>query len=200
MYKIYALFDLTQLNTCMLESYMRYLPPERQAKTLCFRKEIDKKNCIMAYLLLQYGLYKEYGIRTVKLSYGHTGKPYLPDYPNIHFNISHCPQGCICAISDLPVGIDIQDVRPFSLSIAERCCSDAELQLLKLSADPASEFTRIWTMKESYLKMKGTGIADDLSAVDTTNLRNKIKTFTNNGCYISVTSADFFQEDSICMN
>ena len=200
MYKIYALFDLTQLNTCVLESYIRYLPPDRKAKALRFRKEIDKKNCILAYLLLQYGLYKEYGIRTVKLSYTHTGKPYLPDYPNIHFNISHCSQGCICAISDLPVGIDIQDVRPFSLPIAKRGCSDAELQLLKLSTDPASEFTRIWTMKESYLKMTGPGIAVDLRTVDTTKLQDKIKTFEINDCYISVASAELFPEEEICLN
>lgn len=199
MYNIYALFDLEQLDTSTLECYIRYLPQERQSKALRFRKEVDKKNCVMAYLLLLYGLYKDYGIREPNLSYSHTGKPYLSDYPDIHFNISHCPQGCICVISDLPVGVDIQDVRPFSQAIAEYCCSDAELQLLKQSADPALEFTRKWAMKESYLKMTGAGITDDLRTVDTTKLTEKIHTFTNNGCYIAIASADFFQEESICM-
>lgn len=199
MYQIYACFDLTKLDTCMLEFYMQYLPPERQSKALCFRKEIDKKNCVMAYLLLRYGLYKDYGIRTVRLSYRHTGKLYLSDHPNIHFSISHCPRGCICAISDSPIGIDIQDIHPFSWSIADHCCSAEEKQFLRECNDPAAEFTKIWTMKESYLKMKGTGITVDLCTVDTTKLRDKIKTIAINDCYISVATAESFQEEEICL-
>lgn len=199
MYEIYAFFNLEKFDQSTLEYFKRYLPPERKAKVRRYRREIDRKNCVISYLLLLHGLYTNYGIRNPRLSYCRNGKPFFPDFPNIHFNISHCPQGCICGISDSPIGVDIQDVRSFSQSIAERCCSKDELIVLNHSNEPASEFTRMWAMKESYLKMKGTGIIDDLRIVDTTKLSDRIKTFIYNDCYIAVASADFFQEESICM-
>lgn len=46
------------------------------------------------YLLLRYGLRKEYGINeNVVLSEGSCGKPYLSNYPFVHFNLSHCDKG-----------------------------------------------------------------------------------------------------------
>ena len=195
MYKIYVITDIEPMDFSILESFMQHLPPEKRAMLLRFRRSIDRKNCVLSFFILQYALYKNYDIHSFTLSNGANGKPYLSDYPHIHFNISHCDCGCICAIADSPIGIDIQDMRPFSWSIANHCCSAEEKQLLRECSDPASEFTKIWTIKESYLKMKGTGIAVDLCTVDTTKLRNRIKTFEINGCYISVASAESFPEE-----
>lgn len=192
MFKLYTLFHENEIPPLTLERYMRLLPPERKAKAQRFRKAIDRTNCVLGYLLLQYGLYQNYGIYNPIITYQTFGKPYLYDYPDIHFNISHCSRGCICAISDVPVGIDIQEIRPFSCSIAEHCCTKAELERLELSEAPDAEFSKIWTMKESYLKMKGTGIIYDLRAIDTTKLQDKISVFQQQGCYIAFTSAERF--------
>lgn len=197
MYKIYACFDPGEIDTNALEYC---LPPERKEKLFRFRQEIDRKNCIVAYLLLLHGLYAEYGVFNPILLYEQNGKPYLRDYLDIHFNISHCPHGCVCAISDSPIGVDIQDIRPFSQPIAERCCSKAELGLLKRSTNPALEFTKMWVMKESYLKMKGTGITVNLCSIDTTKLTDQIRTFIYNSCCIAVACAESFREESICLN
>lgn len=174
---------------------MRFLPDERRAKALRYRREIDRKLSVVSYLLLTYALYKERELRAPKVAYTDKGKPYLPDHPDIHFNISHCPQGCVCAISDKPIGVDIQDIRPFSLAVARRCCSAAELHLLAHSFDPTSCFTRMWSMKESYLKMTGEGITANLPAIDTTGLCNTIPTIFTNNCYIAVSNTQFFRED-----
>ena len=199
MYKIYTITNIEHIDFSVFEPFLQYLPTERQAKILRLQRSTDRKNCALSYFLLQYGMYINHGIRSFALSYGRNGKPYLSDYPHIHFSISHCNYGCICTISDNPIGIDIQDIRPFSWSVSEHCCSMAELQLIKESVEPAAEFTKIWTMKESYLKMKGTGITVDLLSVDTTKLQNRIKTFKMNGCYISVASAEQFREEPICL-
>lgn len=200
MYKIYVISDMERIDCSSLDPYFLYLPEDRREKALRFRRNIDKKNCVISYWLLQYALYKNYGIHSIELSYGRNKKPYLSNYQHIHFNISHCDSGCICAIADKPIGIDIQNIRPFSWSVAMHCCSAAELRLLKESADLASEFTKMWTIKESYLKMKGTGIIDDLRTVDTTKLKSKIKTFRIDDCYVSVASAEYFREEEICLN
>lgn len=199
MYKIYALTDVKHIDYSNIEPLIHYLPVERQEKALSFRRNIDKKNCVISYLLLQYALYRNCGILSIALSYGRNKKPYLSNYSDIHFNISHCDSGCICAIADNPIGIDIQNIRPFSWSVANHCCSAAEKQLIKDSEDPAAAFTKIWTIKESYLKMKGTGIINDLCTVDTTILKSKIKTFRINDCYVSVASAESFREEERCL-
>lgn len=200
MFKLYAFFGLDQIDRQTLEYLVQFLPPYRQAKALRYRQEADRKTSVMAHLLLLYALHSNYGIHEPKISFGSAGKPYLTDYPDIHFNISHCPQGCICGISDLPIGVDIQDVRPFSQAIAKHCCSEGELNLLVETTDPAMEFARMWAMKESYLKMTGSGIAQNLPAIDTTKLINKIQTDMYNGCCIAVASAESFLGELICLN
>lgn len=192
MYEIYEFFDLDQIKMEWVEYYMQCLPPERKTKALHYRQDVDKKNCVISYLLLLHGLKKNYGIHSPRLTYSHNGKPYLPEYPNIGFNISHCPKGCICGISDTPIGVDIQEIRPFSPEIVKYCCSKEEIDFLKQSDKPAWEFTRMWTMKESYLKMLGRGIAETLTDIDTTKLTDKILTYIYNDCCIAVASAEFF--------
>lgn len=72
----------------------------------------ELNNRDIAYLLLRYGLRKEYGINeNVVLSEGSCGKPYLSNYPFVHFNLSHCDKGVACMISDSAVGIDITSVK-----------------------------------------------------------------------------------------
>ena len=192
MYKLYAFFDLEQLNNETLEWCMQHLPEERKAKALRYRREIDRKLSVVSYLLLTYALRKEFAISSQTLAYTDRGKPYLPDYPDIHFNISHCPRGCVCAVSDKPVGVDIQDVRPFSQDVANCCCSTGELRLLDRSADPAACFAQMWAMKESYLKMTGEGIGSKLPIIDTTGAYSTIHTIYSNNCYIAVSSAHLF--------
>ncbi len=196
MYKLYAFFDLDQLNNETLEWCMQHLPEERKVRALRYRREIERKLSVVSYLLLIYALQKEFNLSYPTIAYTDTGKPYLPNYPDIHFNISHCPQGCVCAVSDKPIGVDIQDVRHFSQDIANRCCSTEELRLLAQSADPAACFTQMWSMKESYLKMTGEGIAQSLPAIDTTGAYSALHTTYTNNCYIAVSSAHFFREES----
>lgn len=196
MYKLYAFFDLDQLNNETLEWCIQYLPEERKAKVLRYRREIDRKLSVASYLLLIYALHKKFKLSPPTIAYTDKGKPYLPDHPDIHFNISHCPIGCVCAISDKSVGVDLQDIRPFSQDIANRCCSAEELLRLRQSADPAACFTQMWAMKESYLKMTGEGIAQSLPAIDTAGAHSAIHTTFTNNCYIAVSSAHFFREES----
>ena len=62
-------------------------------------------------------LSQEYGINeNVVLSEGSCGKPYLSNYPFVHFNLSHCDKGVACMISDSAVGIDITSVKKENMS------------------------------------------------------------------------------------
>lgn len=84
----------------------------------------------------------------------------MSNYPNIHFNISHSGKWCVCALSNEPIGIDVQKISEKSNSIMRTMCSEAEYAyLLKLNDKMRDfEFIRLWTLKESFSKCEGKGL------------------------------------------
>lgn len=96
------------------------------------------------------------------------GKPYFNNLPQLHFSVSHSGNIFVCAFSDVPVGVDIQEYknRPDE---AERCRKIAARffhpdEADALDADTVSAFYNIWTAKEAYVKLTGEGIDGDFSA------------------------------------
>ena len=190
MYKLYLFTDFDSIDESFLQKCMTVLPPERKTKALRYRFATDRKMCVVSYLLLLYALRENYGIQNPKLGCSKNGKPYLTEYPEIHFNISHCPKGCICAVSDREIGVDIQDVRPFSWNVAKQVCCENELKLLHSSDDKDKMFTQIWAMKESILKLSGMGIAG-MMKIDVTVHEREIKFFWIQNCAVSVANEMF---------
>ena len=87
------------------------------------------------------------------------GKPYLKDFPHTFFSISHSGEFAVCAISDCDIGCDIQQISAARLSVAKRFFTAHEQDQIHRATLPQFEFARIWTLKESYVKMLGTGIS-----------------------------------------
>ena len=122
--------------------------------------------------LLRRALRERYGIgcgegRMPELVEGAHGKPYLKEYPLIHFNISHCMGLAVLAIGDCTVGIDAECVRPYREPLLKRVLSDAELRQMKEAGESEREelFFRFWTLKESYVKAVGCGITVPLQDI-----------------------------------
>lgn len=61
----------------------------------------------------------------------------------------------VCAVSDVPIGIDAERVRTFRPNVVKRCCS---LQEQDYILEEEERFFQIWTLKESYIKMIGEGM------------------------------------------
>lgn len=149
----------------MVEEALADLPSWRLEKALAYKRPRDRFLCAQAYHLLKYALYEEYGYDgDFTFEYGPAGKPSLKERPDIHFNISHC-HGCVCCVvSSSPVGIDVEDIL-YDEALIESVCSESELEMLAASERPDIEFTKLWAMKESLLKLSGEGIADDMKTV-----------------------------------
>ena len=154
------------------------LPSWRLEKALSFHFDIDKYLCAKSFLILKEMLLKEFNLNNIpKFSYNKNQKPYFKEYPNIHFNISHCKSGIACAVSNSPIGIDIEEINLYD-DIKENVLSKEELQAIKISKSPNEEFTKFWTMKESYLKLIGTGINDNMKDIlNTVDKDVKFKTY-----------------------
>ena len=76
------------------------------------------------------------------------GKPYFPDFPEVHFNLSHTTGAVLVALSGEPVGVDIEHIRP----VSERA--------MRRLADVTTEraFFQSWVRREARVKRTGSGI------------------------------------------
>ncbi len=149
-----------------LQQALWQISPQRRAEALKFKFERGQRTCVLAYLLLKRGLKEEYGItENPVFEYGEHGKPSMADHPEIHFNFSHCKEAVACALSNHPIGIDVESVGRYSESVARYAMNDEELGQIMKSERPDIAFTRLWTMKEARLKLTGEGINDDIKNV-----------------------------------
>lgn len=91
------------------------------------------------------------------------GKPEFVDIPDRHLSISHSGKFWTCAISDIPVGIDIQKHEDcMKEKIAENWFHQYEKDYLKKYG--YNNFFDIWTAKESFVKYTGQGIDENFSS------------------------------------
>lgn len=149
-----------------LEAALLELSPERREQALRYRHELGRRQCALAYLLLKRALHEGYGITgNPRFNYGEHGKPLLADYPDIHFSLSHCREAVACAVSDRPVGIDVESIGRYRELLAAYTMSEDERAAIAAAASPEVAFTRLWTMKEALLKCSGQGIVDGLKTV-----------------------------------
>ncbi len=150
----------------------RTVSEERRAKIDRLRRKEDKCLSLGAAVLLQKVLALN-GITRATIAVDDNGKPFLPDYPDVFFNLSHSGRRVMCVVADTPVGCDVQYINEsIDLSIAKRYFTSAETALITEAGDTlsqAKEFFRLWTIKESVVKQSGKGISA-LRAVDTQNL------------------------------
>ena len=144
------------------------LPAWRRAQVLKFRHLMGQVLCAEAYLLLKEGLREDFGITDeVSFDYLEHGKPVLKEYPDIHFNLSHCLKGVLCVIDgNGPVGCDIEPVdRKLKEPLLQRCCSEEEIRQIRTASNPDAEFMKLWTIKEAVLKYTGQGLTQDLPSL-----------------------------------
>ncbi len=115
-------------------------------------------------------LKENYDIDKYELIYNEYGKPFLKDN-NLFFNISHDNNLMVIAISDKNIGIDIEYLT-YNRFVLKKCFNEKEQHKVNDKVNKEKEFTKIWVMKEAYVKMKGTGIITDLKDIDTTKIKN----------------------------
>ena len=95
--------------------------------------------------------------------YNEYGAPFIEEGP--YFSISHCKSGIAVAVSDQPIGIDIETIRPLKIELVKKTMNPIEQEVILANTQPDWAFTRLWTKKEAFLKLKGTGIISELHAV-----------------------------------
>ena len=167
---LYKIFD--DMTQCSEQTVARLLPlvsPQRREQALRYQHTFGQFACLQSYLMLSQ-LLAEWGRvhhtplhPTPTFLYNDYGAPYIEGGP--YFSISHCKTGIAVAVSENPIGIDIEAIRTFSPDLMRKTMSPTEQQRITSSATPDQEFIRLWTQKEALLKLQGTGIISDLHHV-----------------------------------
>lgn len=155
-----------EIWTFDLEAALGEISGQRREQALKFRHEQGRRLCVLAYQLLKQALREEYGITGNPIfEYNEHGKPAIVGHPDIFFNLSHCKEAVVCAVSNQPVGVDVESLREFKESLVNYTMNEDEIREIKSSTNPAATFIRLWTMKEATLKLIGTGISNDLKTI-----------------------------------
>lgn len=119
-----------------------------------------------AYALLAYATRQARNLYTLPaISRTEQGKPFFPDFPQLHFNLSHSGSFALCALDDSPVGVDIEVIRPHHPRLAQRICSPAELEWVNTQPDPHRALLSLWTKKEARVKQDGCGLTIPLREI-----------------------------------
>ena len=104
----------------------------------------------------------------MQIERGISGKPRLSTHQHLKFNISHSHEWIAIAIADDEVGIDLEWINPaFSYEeLLENCLTCDETRAIRSSPFPVSEFYKLWTRKEAFLKGIGSGIDDNMNKLN----------------------------------
>ena len=129
---------------------------------------------VAAHAGLRRHLASYLGVRASELRFcvAEGGKPYLPDAPHLHFNLSHSGAWALLVCStEHAVGVDVEAlVEPQRLSPAllhQSLCPRERAQLHALpEAQRSAHFTRWWTAKEAVMKLCGLGLQLPPTAIE----------------------------------
>jgi len=118
--------------------------------------EKDRNLSVGVEVLLNHALYK-IGVTNPIFDTDKYGKPYLKNYSDVFFNLSHSQKYVACAVSDSPVGVDIEYVTDIELNLAKHFFYGTEYEYILNNNDQKKAFFELWVLKESYMKMTGLG-------------------------------------------
>lgn len=176
---MYILENTDKLKDDFLYNAMNLLSLQRLQKIDSLRIQSDKVNSAAVYIMLRYALKKEYSItEKPDFYFKDKGKPYLCEYDNIFFSLSHCRNACACIISEEETACDITDKRKISDNTARYFCTGEEYGAAKASCDKNSTLVELWTKKECYSKLSGAGLSLDFKTI-TGSALSGINTYEN---------------------
>lgn len=151
---------------------VRRLDQDRQRKISSIKHGNELTRSILAGLLLRHAClsegYSEELWRQAEIAQEAYGKPYIKGLPEFNYSLSHSGDWAVCAVDNIPIGVDIQEMRQWKLQMAKRFYAQSEYGLLSGLGESYSEeqtalFYKMWTAKESCMKLTGRGIGAGIS-------------------------------------
>jgi 4'-phosphopantetheinyl transferase len=160
-------------DAVLLRRYHSLLTEDEREKCGRFRFERDQHVCLVARALLRTTLsrYADVPPEGWRFKTNHYGCPSIDepsDTRSLRFNLSHTKGLVVCLVArGRDVGVDVEDrTRKGSLlQVADRFFSPIEVRSLRRlpPGEQLDRFFLYWTLKESYIKARGMGLAIPLA-------------------------------------
>lgn len=156
----------------LLSQYRAILPTIEKEKVDRYKFARHRHDALItrAFLREILSTYSHYSSDKWDFDTEENGKPFIRTPKiNLKFNVSHT-QGCIiCAITQYDaIGCDVENCLRNNevLEIATRYFANRELEQINLLPDneKVSRFFDFWTLKESFIKTTGKGLATPLKS------------------------------------
>jgi 4'-phosphopantetheinyl transferase len=162
--------------TLDVTSFAGWLTPGEIARAERLATENLRRRYLQAHSLLHTLLaaYLQTGAQSCELANDHNGKPYLVTpqlQPRLEFNLSHAGDLVVIALArGHAVGVDVEWLRPLDdlEGLTKATCSAREQRYLA-ALNPAARttaFYQLWTRKEAWVKLRGTGLREPLPALE----------------------------------
>ena len=88
---------LTERETAAM---LRLLPEARRERLLRIKRPEKRREPLCAYLILRHALWEQYRWRELpEIRLSSFGKPYFPEHPDVHFNLSHTAGAVLVGLS-----------------------------------------------------------------------------------------------------
>lgn len=129
--------------------------------------------CTNAQAKFSAGLYfcslilkKDFSIDVIKYTFNENGKPIL-ESDECGFSISYTNfHVYVAVIRNNMIGLDAEQINNIDLNVSREFMSEGELVKLEGVTNKYEYFYKIWTLKESYIKLTGTKIDDSIVAIE----------------------------------
>lgn len=140
------------------------MPKQRKLKIDKMNFQKDKNLSLgVGIILYSYLLENGYDFKNVQFSYSEHEKPYFKNIPHIFFSASHSGYFSVCAFSNFEVGCDIEIIDKENIHLAKRIFTEQEQNKVFETDNIETQsktFFRIWTLRESFLKLTGKGLSE----------------------------------------
>lgn len=157
----------------------KYISEEKRIKINRFKSDADYNRSLYAEIIIRRFFIERFCLKNSKINmrYDNLGKPYVQNFPDIHFSISHSGNYIAVAFASEFIGIDIEKLKDFDYKgIANRYFEGFEKDYIFEIGDKnisLKRFYEIWTVKESYTKFRGVGLTKGLNHFNIENFSNK---------------------------
>lgn len=167
MTEIYLIDSSVLEDERVFQKGLHMVSAKRAEKIKQFKNPAVARLSLGAGVLLVIALEKQERKESLDMiSFGEYGKPFFPN-ANFHFSLSHSGEYALCAVSDVPIGVDLQKIKEKIPANTKKILSKEEEQYLQrcANAQKIELFYRLWARKESLIKWDGRGLRLPLSEI-----------------------------------
>ena len=156
--------DDTATTDLLAQSHSQIGP--RMRRRIAKRRIVqDRRLSLAGYTTLIQLVARHLGrpIESISIEADATGRPFVCEEPDLRVTLSHSGTWLLAAVSDVPVGVDIEEIVAANEWRIEPALTSSERRWVRHSrgSDRPVRSTSLWVVKESYLKALGVGLRSD---------------------------------------